>query len=1379
MLLPRFIIFVFLALPTLLFSQQKDYQFSRLDVQAGLSNNQINCIYKDAIGFMWFGTLSGLNRYDGYNIRNFKHDEADTSTLSDDYINKVFGGPGNRIWIKTQSGYNVYDPLTDRISRHPEKWLQSAGLPMEGLVTILQSKKIFYFVYANKGIYAYEEGRITPVMSGYGNTGTESAITGAALDSKHYIWIVRYDGMIEKYDGEQQKNLLRSSIFQKQHLQVQFGFEMFIDKEDELWFYQRNTLSGLFRFNPGRNQMQHYSREEGEPTLAHNAINGITQDDNGLIWIATDHGGVNILDKFRQTITRLVHAENDNKSVADNVLNTAYKDDQGIIWLGTNKRGISYYDENRNIFPLFHRSGPGNTSLPFDDVNAFAEDRKGNLWIGTNGGGLIYYDRAKNEYTQYQHNPKNDNSLVNDVVVALFIDHQEKLWIGTYLGGLDCYDGKTFTHYRHNDADPASIADDRAFCIFEDSNLNLWIGTNNNGLDRFDREKKIFYHYNPTVPQTLHSQNVTSLMEDSRGNLWIGTSWGIDVLDKSTSRFIHYFDGNSKLSYYNVNGITEDHAGNIWIATNRGLNVMPKGKNDFISFFVKDGLPDNTVLDIVEDENHNLWISTKGGLARAEVIQPEGENIRIRCVNYNENDGLQGREFNRFAAFKTRNGELIFGGANGFNLFRPENIRDKILQPPVVLTKFSLFNKEVRVGDEINKHPILNNSIFATKEIRLRHYENDISFEFAALDFTNTAKTSYAYMLEGFKNDWIYVNGNARSATYTNLDPGTYIFHAKASNTDGTWNDKEIRLEITILPPFWKTPLAYLLYFLLTASLLYFARYWIIRREKNRHLLAAERKESQRMHELDLMKIKFFTNVSHEFRTPISLILIPIQKLIAQTQQVELKNQFTLIQRNAKRLLNMVNQLLDFRKMEVNELKLHLTEADIVQFIHEVSFSFTDLADKKNIQFNYFSHIDQLNMSFDQDKIERILFNLLSNAFKFTPEDGTVSVELNQLEKENSQWLEIQVEDSGIGIEPEKQHRIFDRFFQISAPEHILNQGSGIGLSITREFVEMHGGSIQVKSELHEGSCFTVLLPVKPIEEEPAALPKQPEESHSLQTYNHALAGSEVRTEMGRHVLNFKKPTILLVEDNDDFMFYLKDNLKEHFNIIEAGNGRDAWKKTLSAHPDLIVSDISMPVMNGIELCKKVKTDSRTRHISVILLTALAGEQQQLLALETGPNDYITKPFNFEILLSKIRNLLDYQLAVKETYQKQLSVSPSDVETALPEGEFMKNLLEIIEENMSNEEFSVEFLRKKLLLSRTGMYKRILALTGKTPIEFIRHIRLKRAAQLLEKSAHNVTEIAYMTGFNNPKYFARYFKEEYGLLPSAYQTFMKNKSKLN
>jgi signal transduction histidine kinase/ligand-binding sensor domain-containing protein/DNA-binding response OmpR family regulator len=1365
----------FLLLHIVTIGQVKDYQFSRLDIQSGLSNNQVNCVFKDAKGYMWFGTLSGLNRYDGYGFKTFKHDDLDSATIIDDNISRLFEGPGQKMWIKTQSDFNLYDPESEKIERRPENYLQSLGLPAEGFITILKAKETFYFIYANAGVYVYEPSKkIRHITKSLPSDRLQNPVTSAVLDSKNYIWLLRYNGIIEKIDAEQDKTLLRTSIFQKENIHLQFGYAMFIDDQDEIWMYQRNTLSGLYQFTPSKNSLRHYSKESGSLVISSNAINAVAQDNKGFIWVITDHGGINIIDKERLTIRNLTTQENNRKSIADDALNAIYRDDLGIMWLGTAKKGINYFDENSNKFPLFQHAASEGFNIPFDDVNVFAEDKKGNLWIGTNGGGLIYFDRANKKFTEYKHHPSNNNSLCNDVVVSLCIDHEQKLWIGTYLGGMDCFDGKNFIHYRHIDSLPESIADDRVFSIYEDSNLNLWIGTLNFGLDRFDREKNVFYHHNTHVPQTMHSENITSIMEDSRGNLWIGTSWGIDVLDKSTSRFIHYISGNSKLSYNNVNGIFEDHAGNIWIATNRGLNVLPKGKADFKPFFIKDGLPDNTVLDILEDDDHYLWISTKSGISKIEIVNGADQELSIRCVNYNEYDGLQGREFNRFAAMKTRSGELIFGGSNGFNLFRPSELKNNNHVSPVVLTNFQLFNKSLNAGEQFNNHIILESSISETSEIVLRHNENDFSLEFAALEFTNTAKTRYAYMLEGFNKEWIPVNGKTRVATYTNIDPGNYVFIVKATNDDGTWNEKAVRLNISVLAPWWKTPAAYILYILFVAAVLYLLRKLIIRREKDRFILATERKEVQRMRELDLMKIKFFTNVSHEFRTPLSLILIPIEKFINQSNNAEQKNQFQLIQRNARRLLNMVNQLLDFRKMEVNELKLHAQEGDIIQFINEVTNSFTDLADKKNIRFNYSEHVHRLVMKFDHDKIERILFNLLSNAFKFTSEEGEVSVELRLLRQTGESFLQIQVKDSGIGIDSDKQSKIFDRFYQVSMPNTILNQGSGIGLAITREFAEMHGGSIKVDSAPGIGSCFTILLPVRTAADTvenliPADAPELSEKEWEEQLSG--LNGSE-KPGIGQ----LKKPVILIVEDNDDFRFYLKDNLKEYFTIIEAVNGREGWKKILSTHPDLIVSDISMPLMNGIELCRKVKTDARTRHISVILLTALAGEQQQLMALETGPNDYITKPFNFEILFSKIKNLVEYQQVVKETYQKQLDVSPSDIENDLPEDDFIKKVLEIIENNMASSEFSVDNLRQELLLSRTSMYKKVLAVTGKTPIEFIRIIRLKRAAQLLEKTSHNVTEIAYMVGFNNPKYFARYFKDQFGILPSVYQSESRKKS---
>ncbi|HEY2727243.1 MAG TPA: ATP-binding protein, partial [Parafilimonas sp.] len=702
---------------------------------------------------------------------------------------------------------------------------------------------------------------------------------------------------------------------------------------------------------------------------------------------------------------------------------------------------------------------------------------------------------------------------------------------------LDYFDGKRFLHYRHNAADTNSIADDRIWEIFEDSQNKLWIGLFSSGLDLFDREHNHFKHYSPSN-NTLHSGYISSLLEDKKGNLWIGTAVGITVLQNHTNKFYYYNHSETNtntLSNDNIICLLEDANGKIWIGTRAGLNVFNPETNSFQRFNVDDGLPDNTILNILQDNENVLWISTPNGISKIIVSDKNG-NTQINCTNYNESDGLQGREFNENAALKTSNGELIFGGANGFNIFNPSLIKTDYTIPNVVLTGFQVFNKDVSVDEKQDNNITLSKSITATGALSLKHKENVFSIEFSALNFINNKKSRYLYMLQGFDKNWLPANSNTRKVTYTNLDAGKYIFKVKASNEDGIWNNTPATLTITILPPFWQTTFAYILYVVAIIAILFFARRFIIQKAHARFALAQERKEAQRLHELDMLKILFFTNISHEFKTPLSLILTPLDKLVKNTKEEDKKNQLQLIQRNAKRLLNLVNQLFDFRKMEAQELKLHAEPGDIIQFIKDVSFSFTDMADRKNIGFEYHSSVAELYTVFDHDKIERILFNLLSNAFKFTPQNGKVSINIYAEEKNDESLLGISIKDNGIGIPPENQQKIFERFFQEDMPDNIINQGSGIGLSITKEFVKLHKGNISVESEPDKGSNFIVQIPFKKI-----IATEQPVVSNENISINKnlSLAGNKINTG--------KKSVLLLVEDNDDFRFYLKDNLKQYY----------------------------------------------------------------------------------------------------------------------------------------------------------------------------------------------------------------------------------------
>ena len=1373
------------------FAQSSQYQFSQLDISNGLSHNHVNCIYKDSEGFMWFGTASGLNRFDGYTFKVFKHDADNKNSLLDDFIIDIFELPNKKLYISTRTGYCFYDPEKEQFNSDISPLLRSLDLPVYPAPSkiIRNDHGDFWFVCPDSGLYRYNViNRQTTryyhhdkaKLSLYSNF-----VSDIVEDTKDNIWLVYEGGVVEKLDTRRNEISYRTDVFSKAVNNKTRNYAITVDNDNDLWLYTPNVNTGLYYYSPSTGVFRYMDKESTGTKLKSNIISNVIQADDGLIWIATDQGGINLLDKKNFKITYLLNREDDAKSLRQNTV-MLYKDNTGIMWAGTFKEGISYYHKNIIRFALYRHFASDPGSLNFDDVDKFVEDKQGNLWIGTNGGGLIYFNRKTSKFTQYRYDAANPNSLSNDIIVSLCIDHDQKLWIGTYFGGLDCFDGKTFTHYKHNDKVATSIADDRIWSILEDSSQRLWIGTFEGGLEIFDRAKKAFYH--PFKQTDIRCPFVSSIIEDKNGNIWVGGYLGIDVILKKTNRVIHYIrnaNNANSLINDNVNSISEDSRGLFWIATSAGLSILNPKTNRFTSLTKRNGLPDNSILDILEDDKGKMWLSTSNGLSHITLTPGPGKGTyTFQFENFDEADGLQGREFNMYAALKTSKGEMIFGGGHGFNIFDPLSIRPNINKPKLIFTDFQLFNKSIAANESFNGHVVLTKTISTTHEITLTHSENVFTIEFAAVNFFNPNKVKYQYMMEGFDRAWLNADNAIRKATYTNLDAGDYVFKVRAFNSEGLWNPDYITLKIKVLPPFWKSTPAYIIYLMLfIGTLLFIRRRGIqkIRREfavekekeEEKLLIEQERQEVKRMHELDQLKIKFLTNVSHEFRTPLSLIIAPVDKMFSHADS-EQKQQLNVIKRNARRLLNLVNQLLDFRKMEVHELKLHCKPGDIVRFIKEISLSFTDIATEKGIGFAFDSEAETLISSFDHDKIERILFNLLSNAFKFTPRGGHVSVLLNILDEESSAELrlfEIKVIDTGIGIPSEKHNKVFERFFQHDIPESLINQGSGIGLSITREFVRMHGGEITVESEPDHGACFIIRLPM-PVESNLEITfidnENEPEELNPLQIAED--------NEKLKHQYANKKPMVLLVEDNDDFRFYLKDNLRDAFFIIEASNGKEGWQKALSQHPDIMVSDISMPEMDGIALCRKMKSDQRTSHIPIILLTALTGEEEQLKGLKIGANDYMTKPFNFEILLSKIKNLLILQDSFKRTYKKQMNVHMQEDDIQSEDEKLLRKIVEYIEQNISNDNLSVEELSRHMNMSRGSLYSKVLLITGKSPVEFIRSIRLKKAVYLLENSQLTISQISYEVGFNTPKYFAKLFKGEYNILPSAYVNSLRQKN---
>lgn len=1347
--------------------QDRQYTFSRIDVSNGLSHNQVNTILKDKNGFLWFGTMSGLNRYDGYAIKTFRN-TPDSNSIVDNYVSNIWEYPGNKLWIASRNDVSMFDLSTEKFDRNYERYLQSLSLPAGNIVNIRKdSKNNYWFIYDTLGVFRYGPDKklihFYPIKNNTSAIATNN-VTYIAEDSYGYLWLAHRNGLLEKMDPVSQKIVTRIDKLQQLN-KGSFTYSIFIDRDNDLWIWAGDPR-GVFLLDSKTGNINAFNENSSRHKLNNNLVNGITQDRNGLIWVATDHGGVNLINKGHHfPIHYLVNDPENNKSLSQNSVTSLYRDNSGIIWAGTYKQGISYINENIIKFAHYKHKTSDANSLQYDDVNRFVEDAKGNIWIGTNGGGLIYFDRIKNKFTQYVHDPSDPGSLSNNVIVSLCIDHEQKLWVGTYLGGLNYFDGKKFIHYRHNDSIPGSLSDDRVWEIFEDSQKNLWIGTLNGGLNKLDRQTKQFLHFQfeEGNPATIQSNYISALLEDRKGNLWVGTAGGIEVLNKKANAFIHYGNttASNSLSNNNVIAVLEDNSGRIWVGTREGLNLFDNKAGTFRTFTKTDGLPDNTILTILEDDKHSLWITTPNGLCNI-ILKNEGNNsdISFDIKNYDEVNNLQGKEFNENAALKTRAGELIVGGPYGLNIINPAHINTNQTKPEIVFTNFQVFNKNIEAGDRVNNRVVLKKSIIETQEIKLRFNENVFSIEFAALNFSRGNKDKYAYRLEGFNTDWLYTDGTQRRATYTNLDPGTYFFKVKALSNDGTPSEEKA-LKIIVLPPFWKTPLAFVLYALAIGGILFFARRLTVERAKMRFEVEQQRKEADRMHAIDAMKTKFFTNVSHEFRTPLSLILSPLDRILKTTHEPEEKTQLQLIHRNAKRLLHLINQLLDFRKMEVQEFKLHLAPGDIIKFTKDISYSFSDIAEQKNIEFSVHSNAEKLETYFDRDKLEKILFNLLSNAFKYTPNNGKISIELISNDDDK---FEIKVKDNGIGIPADKHERIFERFFQNDVPESMINQGTGIGLAITKEFVRLLEGTVHVTSEPDKGTCFTVILPVKKISEEAGKTVIQNEWANAAENGETRLNGSARSGEK-----NSKKATILIVEDNEDFRFYLKDNLKLKYIVVEASNGKEGWQKIKDIIPHLVVSDIMMPQLTGIDLSRRIKNDPRTSHIPIILLTAMESEETQLEGYHIGINDYIAKPFTFEILDARIKNLLQQQKQLKKDFQRQIEINPGQITITPVDEQFMKQTVEAVEKNISNTAYSVEDLSRDLFMSRVALYKKILALTGKTPVEFIRMMRLKRGAQLLEKSQMTISEIAYEVGFNNPKIFSKYFKEEFKVLPSQYQ----------
>ncbi len=1363
-----FTLFIALLLSANLRAQQEAVSFTALTTRDGLSSNNVNAILKDRYGFLWFGTEDGLNRFDGSSFTVYRQKPGDAASLQANEILSLHEDNGGNLWVGTSGG---------SVSRYDRRKDAFATLPAQGGA----------------------------------NTITNNVIRAICSDAAGNLWIVHYNG-VDRLDAKsrQIKNIPLAAAANRVSPTLH-GLCIYRDSRQLIWI---GTTEGLWQYNPATNATRQYLHQPGNnSSLPGDLVNAFAEDKWGNLWIGTDNGLSKLAPGSNSFVNFRLNSSGGNNAKSSDFINTIgvdgeelwlgtgtgllrfnsktgqllpftedarnihslkasavrsqWIDRQGIYWFGTVGGGVNKYDKNLNLFQYIRSNPFDEKGLPSPIVNAFAEAPDGNVFVGTEAG-LSLFNRRTNLFQTVSLPSRRPGAEKRPAVLALAPGKTGQLYAGSFAEGLFVLNlGTGSLVQRLKGAGPGDLNSNDIFCLREDRQGRLWVGTNGEGVNVLDANQNVLFRLTPT-PVAANDKKlpingyIRDILEDHEGKIWLAThGGGICCYLPATGQFVVYNTGNSKLPNDKAVSLLEDGSGKIWVATlGGGLGILDRATNQIAVISEKDGLLNNSVYKIVADPYGRIWASTNKGIS---AIEPGTAKIS----NFNHHNGVQQNNFVRGAGILLSNGDVMFGGLDGINSFNTAFVKKNTHIPSVLITGLTVSNQAVSPSDD---GPIQTH-ISIADEINL-DFKQNFALRFVGLSFTSPEQNQYAYKLEGFDKDWNYI-GNSNTASFTNLDPGDYTFRVKASNNDGVWNEKGTSIRIRIHPPFWRTTMAYILYALLIGGTIFYIRHKGIQklkqqfaREQEKMKMESERKEAARIHELDLLKIKFLTNLSHEFRTPISLILGPVTTLLQQQKDGAIAGQLELIKRNGKRLLNLVNQLLDFRKMEEHELKLNATEGELVSFVAEVADSFKDLAERKNIQFTVHTPVPQFHTFFDHDKLERILFNLLSNAFKFTLPGGEVRLTLD----ERQDGILIDVSDTGIGIPEDKKDKIFEHFYQNTTPASILNQGTGLGLSITKEFVKMHGGTITVESQPEVGTSFVLHLPLTKIEKkkpEPVPVAEVIPEETAL------LPAEEMRETATEPADPLAAPTVLLVEDNEDFRFYLKDNLRLHYKVLEAANGKEGWQKALANHPQLIVSDINMPVMDGIELSRKLKADKRTMHIPVILLTALAGEEDQVKGLQTGANDYVTKPFNFEVLNMKIRNLLQLNTQLKNTYSKQIKVVAPEVKFESADEKLLQTIAVYLEENLTNSQLSVEELSRHVGMSRSTLYSKLLELTGQTPVEYIRSVKLEKAAVLLEKSDMNVAQIAYSVGFSTPNYFAKSFKAKYGMLPSEYMAKMR------
>lgn len=1328
------------------YSQLKDYSLKHISSSEGLSQSSVIAIEQDIFGQIWIGTRDGLNKYDGNTFTIYRNTDDKNSISNNDILSIIEDNKGF-LWVGTYNGLNKFDPRKNTFVNYFHK-KENTSLSNNTIWCIKEMKNGEIWIGTSEGLSILNRNtnKFTNI---YHNPSNKNSLGG-----NHILSILETD-QSEVFIGT--NNGLSKLINRDKSVLEFLNYKTIKNPVQDILQQQNNLLlatkgKGVLKLNLENQNTSSFIKNMD----IHKNVRKLCFDNKNNLWIGT-YDGLYVYDSSKSLIT-LKNKINNSKSISKNSIKSLFKDKKGSIWIGTYYGGINLWDDSnvnfRNITTNF-----SNNSLSYSVISSIENYKDELLLIGTEGKGLNILNRKNNTIS---HINSKKYKFVSDENIKSLLVVKDKLWIGTLNSGINLFDIKTkkFINNYLPEELRTYLKNTGVYSIKKENN-KIWIGTFGKGLLCYNYINKSIKTYtaNSKDLRTITDNLVRTITIDSKKNIWVGTQKGLSKIDNS-GNISRYFYNSEIQSGEDIASVYEDSNQNIWVGSKvKGL-FKYNGKT-----FIKTPLKTKTktiasIHSILEDNNNNLWVSTNQGIVKYNPTTK-------KTIIYNLKDGLVSNEFNDNASLKLNSSLFYFGGPNGLTFFDTKSFTINKYSPQTIITDFKIKNKSVLIN---SNSKVLEQTIQYSKKLKLSYKQGNFTMQFAIPNYINSKKNAYQYRLKGLEKDWVYTTEN--TASYTIQNPGDYIFQVKGANNNGFWNNKPTSLNITVEPAPWRSWWAFTIYGLAIIIAL-FLLYKIQKTKSSlKHKLDLEYIENEKIEEANKAKLEFFTNISHEFRTPLTLILGPLQQILKDYKgSSKIYKKLLVIDNNANHLLQLINRLMDFRKLEKNLFKLEAAEGNIVKFLKEIYLSFSEFAKDGDYEYNFHTTDDQILVYYDRYKLERVFYNLISNAFRYTPKNGVINIRVRQ---EKSKIL-IAIEDSGVGISKENKDKIFDRFFELSInnkPEKTYNKGTGIGLSIAKNIVKLHRGKILVKDNMIvSGSIFTVELPLGKEHLKQDEIINDFKFSDDISQYVNQLSEPVLILEddLKDNIVDESKATILLVEDNKPLRKFMKSLLKEDYNILEAENGKTALKSAIKNQPNLIVSDVIMPVMVGTELCAEIKKNIKTSHIPIILLTSRTSLIYKLEGLNNGADDYISKPFNIKEFKARVKNIINANNRTKQKFSGIESILSNEVIISSLDEKLYKKAINIVESNVSNVDFDIPYFCSELGVSRTMLFTKIKVWTNFTPNEFIHNIRMKYAAELLELGKINISEVSYKVGFKNPKYFSKCFSKKYGKTPTEYQ----------